>query len=318
MSSLRLAFMGTPDFALPGLEALAAAGHEICAVYSQPPRPAGRGQQPRPGPVAAFARKKGWPLRTPVSLKDLAEQQAFAALDLDLAVVVAYGLILPKAILKAPRLGCVNLHASLLPRWRGAAPISRALLAGDKETGVTLMLMEEGLDSGPILAHRRYPIPPDCTAIQLHDALARLGAELLIEWLPALAEGRLAGRPQSAKGVTYARKLARDEARLDWRRSAEELERQVRAFAPWPGAHFASGKGDIKVLSAEIVARSGVPGELLDDRLTVACGKDALRLTRVQRAGRSAMSAQEFLRGFALPPGMRLPLPETQPAVQMP
>ncbi|MGH6947666.1 MAG: methionyl-tRNA formyltransferase [Kiloniellales bacterium] len=318
MSALCLAFMGTPDFALPSLEALAAGGHDICAVYSQPPRPAGRGQQPRPGPVAALAQKNGWPLRTPTSFKDPAEQDAFAALDLDLAVVVAYGLLLPKAILDAPRLGCVNLHASLLPRWRGAAPISRALLAGDKETGVTLMQMEEGLDSGPILAHRRFPIPPGCNAIQLHDALARLGAELLIEWLPALAEGRLAGRPQPSKGVTYARKLERGEARLDWRRRAEELERQVRAFSPWPGAHFASAKGGIKVLAAEVVSKSGSPGELLDDRLTIACGKGALRLTRVQRAGRSAMSAQEFLRGFALPPGTRLPLPEAQPAGQTP
>ncbi len=320
MTPLRLAFLGAPDFALPSLRALADAGHEIAAVYAQPPRPAGRGQQERPCPVHALALTRDWRVRTPVSLKDRGVQAALAELNLDVAVVVAYGLILPPAILASPRLGCVNVHASLLPRWRGAAPIQRAILAGDTTTGVTVMLVDEGLDQGPILLRESVPIGPGTTARELHDALAGLGARLMLEALDGLERGTLAARPQPAEGVTYAAKLSRAEARLDWRRDAGELDRQVRALTPWPGAvALLPGREaaeSVKVLSARLVARESgappgtLPGTLMDDRLTVACGRGALRLTRVQRPGKSALAAAEFLRGFALAPGTRLPLPE--------
>ena len=308
MTRLRLAFMGTPDFAVPSLEALAEAGHEIACVYSQPPRPAGRGQKARPSPVQALAEARGWLLRTPVSLKDPAEQAAFAALKLDAAVVVAYGLLLPKTVLDAPRLGCLNVHASLLPRWRGAAPIQRAILAGDRETGITIMQMEQGLDTGPILLRARVPIRPTTTAADLHDTLAALGARLIVEALYRLAQGPLKAKPQPAEGVTYAAKLTRQEARLDWREPAEALARRVHALLPWPGAYteVPGGKGDarLKVLAAEAVPLTdGVaPGTLLED-LTVACGEGALRLITVQRAGKAAMSAADFLRGNPLLPG---------------
>jgi len=308
---LRLAFLGTPDFAVPCLCALAAAGHEIAAVYSQPPRPAGRGQKTRPSPVQALAEAEGWSVRTPCSLKDAAEQAAFAALDLDAAVVVAYGLILPKAILAAPRLGCLNVHASLLPRWRGAAPIQRAILAGDQETGVTIMLMDEGLDTGPMLLAERVPIGSKANASELHDVLAATGARLVVEALEGLAAGRLAPKPQPDEGITYAAKLSRAESALDWRRPAAELERQVRAFAPWPGATAKIGGETIKVLAAEVLKDGAdrTPGTVLDQRFTVACGQGALRVTQVQRAGKAALAAADFLRGFALAPGTRLALP---------
>jgi methionyl-tRNA formyltransferase len=308
---LRLAFMGAPDFALPSLRALAGAGHEIAAVYAQPPRPAGRGHKQRPGPVHALALDRGWPARTPASFKDADVQAAFAALDLDVAVVVAYGLMLPPAVLAAPRLGCVNVHASLLPRWRGAAPIQRAILAGDGETGVTIMAVDQGLDTGPLLLAEAVPIAAAETAETLHDRLATLGAGLIVTALAGLAAGRLRARPQSADGVTYAAKLARGEGRLDWRRPAAELERAVRAFTPWPGAEFEAKNARIKVLAAEVVAGdpAAAPGTLLDDRLTVACGEGALRLHRVQRAGKAALDASAFLRGFELAPGTRLALP---------
>jgi methionyl-tRNA formyltransferase len=314
MTRLRLAFLGTPDFAVPCLEALAAADHVIACVYCQPPRPAGRGQKPRPSPVQALAETRGWELRHPVSLKDPAEQAAFAALGLDAAVVVAYGLILPPAILAAPQLACLNLHASLLPRWRGAAPIQRALLAGDRETGVTIMQMDQGLDTGPILLQEAVPIGPATTAAELHDELATRGTRMMVEALAGLEEGRLVARPQPAEGASYAAKLERAEGRLDWRRPAAELERRVRALNPWPGA-FAElpgrkGVERIKVLAAEVTEGSAAPGERLDDRLTIACGAGALRLIEVQRAGKAAMTAEAFLRGFPLPPGARLPLPE--------
>jgi methionyl-tRNA formyltransferase len=315
MTPLRLAFMGSPDFALPSLRALAAAGHEIAAVYAQPPRPAGRGHKERPGPVHALALARGWPARTPASFKDPAEQAAFAALDLDVAVVVAYGLILPPPVLASPRLGCVNVHASRLPRWRGAAPIQRAILAGDVQTGVTIMAVDEGLDSGPMLLDEAVPIGAQETAGTLHDKLAELGARLIVTALEGLAAGTLSARPQPEDGVTYAAKLQRGEGRLDWRRPAVELERAVRAFSPWPGAEFEANASRIKVLAAEVAADApgAAPGTVLDDRLTVACGDGALRLLRVQRAGKVALDAEAFLRGFELAPGTRLALPGAAP-----
>jgi methionyl-tRNA formyltransferase len=307
MTRLRLAFMGTPDFAQVSLAALIEAGHEIAMVYSQPPRPAGRGQKPRPSPVHALAERHGLPVATPASLKDPAEQARFAALGLDAAVVVAYGLILPGPILASPRRGCLNVHASLLPRWRGAAPIQRAILAGDRETGVTIMQMDEGLDTGPMLLSERVPIAPNDTAAELHDRLAALGARLVVEALARLAAGSLVATPQPAAGATYAAKLRREEGRLDWRRPAEELARLVRALNPWPGAWLEVGGERIKVLAAEAAAGSGQPGQLLDDRLTVACGTGALSLLSVQRPGKAPLPAAAFLRGFALPPGTVLP-----------
>ncbi len=309
MTSLRLAFMGTPNFAVPALQALAAAGHEIAAVYSQPPRPAGRGQQPKPSTVHAVAAEQGWPVRTPESLKDPAAQRDFAALALDVAVVVAYGLLLPSPILVAPRLGCLNIHASLLPRWRGAAPIQRAILAGDSETGVTIMQMDEGLDTGPILAQRTVPIGATDTAATVHDTLAALGAEMIVA---TLSDSALTARPQPDEGATYAGKLSRAEARLDWRHSAVDLERRVRAFSPWPGANFTVNGETVKVLAAEVGLDhdTAAPGTVLDDRLTIACGDGALRPTRVQRGGRAACDTAAFLRGFAIPVGTCLPLPE--------
>lgn len=317
MRPLRLAFMGTPDFSVPTLAALAEAGHEILCVYAQPPRPAGRGQKPRPSPVQAFAEQQGWLVRTPTRLRDPAAQAEFSALALDAAVVVAYGLLLPLPILAAPRLGCFNVHASLLPRWRGAAPIHRALLAGDGETGVTIMQMDEGLDTGAMLLQRRLPISNQATAATLHDELAVLGAEAMVEVLAALEEGRLQAQPQPDEGVTYAAKLDRREGWLDWRRPAVELERQVRAFTPWPGAFssLAGPKGPerLKVLAATVVERTSgdaAPGTVLDDVLTVACGSGALRLDRVQRPGKAAMDAAALLRGFSVPAGVTLALPD--------
>jgi methionyl-tRNA formyltransferase len=319
MNRLRLAFLGTPDFALPCLEALAAAGHEIACVYCQPPRPAGRGKRPRPSPVQALSEARGWPLRTPTSLKDPDEQQAFAALGLDAGVVVAYGLLLPEPILAAPRMGCLNLHASLLPRWRGAAPIQRAILAGDRETGVTIMQLDEGLDTGPVLLQESVPIGPATTGAEMHDRLAVLGARMMVQALDGLDRGTLSPRRQPAEGATYAAKLDRAEGRLDWRRPAAELERRVRAFDPWPGAYAElpgrKAPERVGVLACEVLDRKpgGEAGLVLDDRLTIACAEGALRLTRVRRAGRAAMAAPEFLRGFPVPPGTRLPLPDDGP-----
>jgi len=309
---LRLAFMGTPEFAVPTLRALADAGHEIAAVYCQPPRPAGRGHKTQASPVQALAEERGWPVRTPRSLKENEDQDDFSALGLDAAVVVAYGLILPQAILDAPRLGCINVHASLLPRWRGAAPIQRAILAGDRETGVTIMQMDAGLDTGPILLSEKVAIGDTDTAADLHDRLAALGAGLVLEALDGLARCTLTARPQRDKGATYAAKLSRTESALDWRRPAAELERQVRAFHPWPGASARIGTEAVKVLAAQVVENGGgrEPGTVLDQALTIACGRGALRLLRVQRPGKAALAAAEFLRGFALAPGTRLALPD--------
>jgi methionyl-tRNA formyltransferase len=295
--ALRLAFMGSPDFAVPALRALHAAGHEIAAVYAQPPRPAGRGQKETPCPVHRVALELGLPVRTPARVRrDEAEHAAFAALDLDVAVVAAYGLILPKPMLEAPRRGCLNIHASLLPRWRGAGPIQAAILAGDAETGITIMRMEEGLDTGPMLLREAVPIGARATAPELHDALARIGARLILR---ALAEDPPAV-PQPEEGVTYAPKIAKEDGRLDWSQPAIALDRRIRALNPWPGTFFAHGAETIRVLAAEPAEGSGPPGTVLDAAPTIACGTGALRLLRLQRAGRAPLPAAEFLRGYPL------------------
>jgi methionyl-tRNA formyltransferase len=306
---LRLVYMGTAAFAVPSLRALAAGPHQVVAVYTQPARPAGRGMRARPSPVHSAAAALGIDVRTPETLRDPVEQEVFAGLHAGLAIVAAYGLILPKAILEAPRLGCVNLHASLLPRWRGAAPIQRALLAGDAETGVTVIQMAPSLDTGPILAIKRVPITPETTAASLHDALAGLAARMVGPAIDDLASGRAAPRPQPEQGVTYAPKIDKAEARLDWSQPAAFLERQLRALNPWPGCWTEAEGERLLVLQGERVAGAGAPGEILDERLTVACGEGALGLTRVQRAGGKPMSADAFLRGFHLPVGARLGTP---------
>jgi methionyl-tRNA formyltransferase len=300
--TLRLAFMGTPDFAVPTLAELIAQGHDIAAVYSQPPRPKGRGMALEPGPVHKFALDHKLPVRTPLSLKGADEQAAFAALDLDAAVVVAYGLLLPRPILDAPRLGCFNLHGSLLPRWRGAAPIQRAVMAGDDQTGVMVMRMEEGLDTGPVLMAERVAVGRK-TSGDLAAELSRLGADLMVRALGALERGGVAPVPQSEEGVTYARKILKDEARIDWSKSAREIDCLVRGLSPSPGA-FTEVKGErLKILYAMPVADRGEPGEVITDDLVVGCGEGALKLLKVQRAGGKAMEAREMLKGFALPPG---------------
>jgi len=304
--TLGLAFMGTPEFAVPVLAALRDAGHRILRVYTAPSRPAGRGQNERPSAVGEFARARGLALATPATLRAPETQAEFAALGADAAVVAAYGLILPLAVLAAPRLGCCNVHASLLPRWRGAAPIQRAILAGDAETGVTIMRMEEGLDTGPMLLAERVPIAPDATAGALHDRLAALGARLMVRALAELEAGRAVARPQPKDGVTYAAKIGKGETRLDWSRPAAELERAVRAFAPAPGAWFASADARIRVLAAAVEEGMGAPGTVLDGRLLIACGKGALRPVTVQRAGGNPMPADDFLRGHPLAAGTRL------------
>ncbi len=309
---MRIAYMGTPDFALPALEALVDAGHDIVCVYAQPPRPAGRGHKERLGPVHAFAASKSLPVRTPTNLKDPAEQQAFAALRLDAAVVAAYGLLLPKPILDAPRLGCLNIHASLLPRWRGAAPIQRAIEAGDSETGVTIMQMDEGLDTGAILSVQAIPIADDATAATVHDALATLGAAMILPALSGLADATLTARPQPDTGATYAKKIGKGDGRLNWTQSARALDRVIRAFTPWPGAWFTHDSARIKVLQAVPLEEfngaleKAVPGETVDDTLTIACGDGALRLLRVQREGRKPADVEDFLRGYPVPEGIIL------------
>ena len=303
---MRLAYMGTPDFAVPALRALLAAGHEIAAVYSQPPRPAGRGQREQRSPVHEFAAAHGIPVRTPVSLKTEDAQAEFAALSLDLAIVAAYGLILPKPILAAPKRGCLNIHASLLPRWRGAAPIQRALLAGDAETGITIMVMDEGLDTGAMRVKEATAITEGDTGQTLHDRLSELGARLIVEALARL--DTLTPTPQPKEGVTYAAKLTRDEGRLDWRKPAALLARQVRAFDPWPGAWFEHRGERIKVLAAHEVGTDATaePGVVIDGMATIACGAGALQMARLQRPGKGPLAAGEFLRGFALPAGTTL------------
>lgn len=306
---LRLAFMGSPDFAVPALEAVIAAGHDVVCVYSQPPRPAGRGRSLRETPVHRFAAARGIEVRTPRSLRGSAAQEAFAALKLDVAAVVAYGLILPKPILDAPRLGCVNVHASLLPRWRGAAPIQRALMAGDRVTGVMTMRMEEGLDTGPVYARAETPIEPDDTAGSLHDRLAALGAPLLADTLAALERGEARTHTQTEEGMIYAPKIDPAEARIDWTQSARAIDLKIRGLSPFPGAWFELDGVRIKALDCRLAQRNdheGAPGEALDDVLRIACGEGAIRLLSVQKAGRGALSAADFLRGAPVPAGSRL------------
>ena len=298
--------MGTPDFSVSILSALLDAGHQVLCVYSQPPRPAGRGHKDKLTPVHAFAESRGIPVRTPKTLRTAESQAEFAALQADAAVVAAYGLILPKAVLEAPRFGCFNVHASLLPRWRGAAPIQRAILAGDSESGVTIMQMDEGLDTGDMLLTGTVPITSATTGESLHDALAAQGATLMVQVLAQVEAGTLQTTPQPSDGVTYAAKLAKDEGRLEWSRPAEELERAVRAFTPWPGAWFEWNGERFKVLSVALATGSGEPGMTLDGALTVACGQGALRLLKLQRAGKGALDAEAFLRGFPVPKGTPL------------
>ena len=307
---LRIVFMGTPEFALPTLAEIVAAGHDVAAVYTQPPRPAGRGMDEQRSPVHVYAERCGIPVFTPKSLRGHAEHEVFHGHGADVGVVVAYGLILPKPILEAPRAGCLNVHASALPRWRGAAPIQRAIMAGDAETAVTVMRMDEGLDTGPICLAERVPIGPKTTAGELHDHLARLGASLMVRALAALDRDSLVATPQPGEGATYAAKIDKAEARIDFAKAARDVHNQIRALSPLPGAWFEVGRDRhcerVKVLRSELADRSGPPGVVLDETLTIACGEGAVRLVEVQRAGKKPMPVKEFLRGFALPPGTRL------------
>jgi methionyl-tRNA formyltransferase len=297
---MRIIFMGSPLFAVPSLNALVQAKHEIAAVYCQPPRPAGRGKADRRTAVQERAEEFRIEVRSPRTLRTVEEQERFAALKADLAVVAAYGLILPAPILAAPRLGCVNVHASLLPRWRGAAPIQRAILAGDTESGVTIMQMDEGLDTGPMLLLRKLVLDRK-NAGQVTEEMAHVGAQALIEWLADPL--RYPPQAQPEQGATYAPKIDKAEARIDWSRSAEDIDRQVRAFAPAPGAWFEANGERIKMLETAVVVGGGAPGEVLDDELTIAAGEGAIRPLKVQRAGRGAMKPEELLRGFAIATG---------------
>ncbi|MCE8538736.1 methionyl-tRNA formyltransferase [Ruegeria pomeroyi] len=301
---MRVVFMGTPDFSVPVLEALVGAGHEIAAVYCQPPRPAGRGKKDRPTPVHARALDLGLEVRHPVSLKGAEAQADFAALGADVAVVVAYGLILPQAVLDAPRHGCLNIHASLLPRWRGAAPIHRAIMTGDDQTGICIMQMEAGLDTGPVLLRATTPIGAEETTGALHDRLSAMGADLIVEALARLPE--LTAEPQPEDGVTYAAKIDKAEARVDWTRPAVEIDRQIRGLSPFPGAWTEIAGERVKLLASRLAEGQGAPGAVLDDVLTVACGTGAISLTRLQRAGKAAQDADIFLRGWPVPKGTRL------------
>mgnify|MGYP002723216175 CR=1 FL=1 len=303
---MRLAFMGTPEFAVPSLAELIASGHEIVAVYSQPPRPKGRGQKLTPSPVHAFAESMGLPVFTPESMKTAEAIEVFQSLDLDAACVVAYGQILKPAVLDAPRLGCFNLHGSLLPRWRGAAPIQRAIMAGDSQTGVQIMRMSEGLDEGPILLGEVMDIRPDDTAASLSERMAHVGAGLWSRALAAIERGGATETPQAGE-PTYARKITPAEARIDWTRPAAEVDARIRGLSPFPGAWFEApsetGPVRIKALLSTRAQETGAPGQVLDDVLTIACGAGAVRLIRVQREGKAAQSAEEMLRGFPLPAG---------------
>ena len=307
---LRIVFMGTPEFSVPMLAEIVAAGHEVVAVYAQPPRPAGRGMAERKSPVQVLAESYGIPVFTPKSLKGETEQETFRQHDADVAVVVAYGLILPPAVLQAPRLGCLNMHASALPRWRGAAPIQRAIMAGDRETAAMVMQMDEGLDTGPICLVERVPIGPDVTAGDLHDHMARIGAGLMVRALVALERDSLNATPQPEAGVTYAAKIEKSEARIDFTRPAPDVHNLIRGLSPFPGAWFEVGPADkrerVKVLRSQLADASGPAGTVLDDQLTIACGEGAVRLILLQRAGRKPMGVAEFLRGYDLPPGTQL------------
>ena len=295
---MRVIFMGTPDFSVPALRAIAAV-HEVVCVYTQPPREAGRGQKPRPGAVHLAAEDLGIPVRHPRTLKGEAEQAEFAALNADVAVVVAYGLILPQPVLDAPRLGCLNIHASILPRWRGAAPIHRAIMAGDAETGVAIMQMEAGLDTGPVLAEARTPITPDLTTADLHDRLAVMGAGLIVDVLARLP---LPATPQPEDGVTYASKIDKSEARIDWTRPAEDIDRQIRGLSPFPGAWCEIAGERVKLLRSRLTDGSGAPGAVLHEGFRIACGSGAIEVLEAQRAGKRPMLVAEILRGLTLPP----------------
>ena len=304
---MRIIFMGTPDFAVPALAAVLAAGHEVAAVYSQPPRAAGRGLAARKSPVQVFAESEGLSVHTPASLRSTEVQARFTSLNADAGVVVAYGMILPKPILEAPRHGCFNIHASLLPRWRGAAPIQRALLAGDAEAGVAVMRIEEKLDTGAVCLAERLAIGPDETAGELHDRLAAIGAELMVRALSDLEKGSLACWPQHEEGVTYAAKIEPGETRIDWSRKADEVHNLIRGLSPHPGAWFEiklKGKCErVRALRSTLAKGEGKPGTVLDDQFTIACGKGSVRLLQVQRAGKRPMPVAEFRRGAELPVG---------------
>lgn len=304
---LNIVFMGTPDFSVPLLAALIDAGHNVVCVYSQPPRKSGRGQKVNLTPVHAYAQSKGIEVRTPLKLRDEADQQAFADLKADVAVVAAYGLILPKAVLDAPKYGCLNAHASILPRWRGAAPIQRAIEAGDDVSGVTIMQMDEGLDTGDMLLIQPVPITPTTTGESLHDALSLESARLTLEALRAVSGGYAKPKKQPEEGVTYAKKLEKAESQINWNETATEIERRIRAFTPWPGTWFAKGKDRVKVIKAEVVDQKGEAGCRLDaDGLVIACSEGALKLITVQRSGKAATDADSFLRGFDIPVGEKL------------
>ena len=296
--------MGTPAFSVPVLDALVDAGHEICAVYSQPPRPAGRGKKDRPGPVHTRALELGLEVRHPLNFRDPQEVAAFAALEADVAVVVAYGLILPQSVLDAPRAGCLNIHASLLPRWRGAAPIHRAIMAGDRDTGICIMQMEAGLDTGPVLLRQVMPIKDTETTGELHDRLSALGAKMIGEALEHLPE--LTSDPQPAEGVTYARKIEKSEARVDWAWTAREVDCHIRGLSPFPGAWTEIAEQRVKLLASQQSQGCGAPGTALNDTLRVACGRGAVQLLRLQRAGKGAQDAATFLRGMPVPKGTRI------------
>jgi methionyl-tRNA formyltransferase len=309
---MRVVFMGTPEFAVPTLAGILAAGHEVVAVYTQPPRPAGRGMAERKSPVHLLAERHGLPVLAPATLKSEAEARTFAAHRADVGIVVAYGLILPKPVLAAPREGCLNLHASALPRWRGAAPIQRAIIAGDAETAATVMRMDASLDTGPVCRMEPVSIGPDATAGELHDILAERGAALMVRALGELDQGRLDCTPQPADGVTYAAKIDKGETRIDFAKPAHEVHNRVRGLSPAPGAWFEAaheGRTErVKLLRTQLVARApkAQPGTVLDDALTIACGEGAVCVLEVQRSGRKPMVAAEFLRGFPLGPGTRL------------
>jgi len=300
---MRLIFMGTPDFAVETLKALIAAGHHIACVYSQPPRPAGRGMALKLTPVHAFAEAQGIEVRTPASLKSIEEQARFAALGADAAIVVAYGLLLTKPILDAPKFGCFNVHASLLPRWRGAAPIQRAIMAGDKQSGVSIMRMEEGLDTGPVMKMEAVPITAETTAETLHDELAALGAILMVEVLQSPSAPSTA---QSVVGVTYAKKIDKAEAHVDFNLPAEQMRNHIHGLSPFPGAWCMAGDTRLKLLNVEVVSGDALPGTALDDRLTFACAKGAIRVLVLQREGKGPMDNGTFLRGFPIPAGIKL------------
>lgn len=299
---MKIVFMGTPEFSVPVLQSLVDAGHEIVCVYCQPPRPAGRGKKDRPTPVHTRALELGLDIRHPTSLKSVEEQSEFAALNADVAVVVAYGLLLPQPVLDAPKFGCLNIHASLLPRWRGAAPIHRAIMSGDQKTGICIMQMEAGLDTGPVLLTAEMDIHPTDTTAILHDRLSEQGAGLIVEALDTLPN--LHAVPQPSEGVTYAHKIDKSEARIDWSQSAIEVDRQIRGLSPFPGAWFQVGDDRIKALASEVAPNvSGPSGQVMSDDFVIACGSGALRILTAQRSGKSAQSAEIFLRGYPLVTG---------------